>query len=236
MPFPGETAHADTVYLTVVDADRNAVSFINSIFHSFGSGLLDAASGVLFNNRGAGFVIDPKHPNCIAPKKRPMHTIIPGMMRKDDRPIMTFGVMGGHYQPVGHAHFVTNLLDFEMDIQEALDAPRTFAYGNQLQVERGVSRNVVEGLQKLGHETVEAELAIGTDVGFRMNPMTGEYELVADIQTWKDPVPPKRFVEKVTQQYARMTVHNQIKEMGFKVEEEWEMDDNSIELVVTRWV
>jgi hypothetical protein len=85
------------------------------------------------------------------------------------------------------------------------------------------------------HEKVKVDVSIGNDIGFRLNS-NGEYELVADIQTWKDPVPPKRFVEKVTQQYARMTVHNQIKEMGFKVEEEWEMDDNSIELVVTRWV
>ena len=85
------------------------------------------------------------------------------------------------------------------------------------------------------HEKVKVDVSIGKDIGFRLNN-NGEYELVADIQTWKDPVPPKRFVEKVTQQYARMTVHNQIKEMGFKVEEEWEMDDNSIELVVTRWV
>ena len=85
------------------------------------------------------------------------------------------------------------------------------------------------------HEKVKVDVSIGNDIGFRLNN-NGEYELVADIQTWKDPVPPKRFVEKVTQQYARMTVHNQIKEMGFQVEEEWEMDDNSIELVVTRWV
>ena len=85
------------------------------------------------------------------------------------------------------------------------------------------------------HEKVKVDVSIGNDIGFRLNN-NGEYELVADIQTWKDPVPPQRFVEKVTQQYARMTVHNQIKEMGFKVEEEWEMDDNSIELVVTRWV
>tara|TARA_Y100000768_G_scaffold102726_1_gene75092 strand:+ start:419 stop:799 length:381 start_codon:yes stop_codon:yes gene_type:complete len=85
------------------------------------------------------------------------------------------------------------------------------------------------------HEKVKVDISIGEDIGFRLNN-NGEYELVADIQTWKDPVPPKRFVEKITQQYARMTVHNQIKEMGFKVEEEWEMDDNSIELVVTRWV
>ena len=84
------------------------------------------------------------------------------------------------------------------------------------------------------HEKVKVDISIGDDIGFRLNN-NGEDELVADIQTWKDPVPPKRFVEKVTQQYARMTVHNQIKEMGFQVEEEWEMDDNSIELTVTRW-
>ena len=85
------------------------------------------------------------------------------------------------------------------------------------------------------HEKVKVDVSIGNDIGFRLNN-NGEYELVADIQTWKDPVPPKRFVEKVTQQYARMTVHKQVKEMGFKIEEEWEMDDNSIELTVTRWI
>ena len=84
------------------------------------------------------------------------------------------------------------------------------------------------------HEKVKVDVSIGDDIGFRLNN-NGEYELVADIQTWKDPVPPKRFVEKVTQQYARMTVHNQVKELGFQIEEEWEMDDNSIELTVTRW-
>jgi len=85
------------------------------------------------------------------------------------------------------------------------------------------------------HEKVKVDVSIGNDIGFRLNN-NGEYELVADIQTWKDPIPPKRFVEKVTQQYARMTVHNSVKELGFKVDEEWEMDDNSIELTVTRWV
>ena len=84
------------------------------------------------------------------------------------------------------------------------------------------------------HEKVKVDISIGNDIGFRLNS-NGEYELVADIQTWRDPVPPKRFVEKVTQQYARMTVHNQVKELGFQIEEEWEMDDNSIELTVTRW-
>ena len=94
----------------------------------------------------------------------------------------------------------------------------------------------VSGSHGIGHETVEAELAIGTDVGFRMNPMTGEYELVADLETWNQPIPVERFMDKVNQQYARMTVYNTVKEMGFQVEEEWEREDNSIELTVTRWV
>ena len=85
------------------------------------------------------------------------------------------------------------------------------------------------------HEKVKVDVSIGNDIGFRLNS-DGEYELVADIQTWNQPIPPKRFIEKVNQQYARMTVHNTVKEMGFQVEEEWEMEDNSIELRVTRWV
>ena len=94
----------------------------------------------------------------------------------------------------------------------------------------------VTGNHGIGHETVEAELAISTDIGFRMNPMTGEYELVADLETWNQPIPVERFMDKVNQQYARMTVHNTVKEMGFQVEEEGEMEDNTIELTVTRWV
>ena len=94
----------------------------------------------------------------------------------------------------------------------------------------------VTGSHGIGHETVESELAISTDIGFRMNPMTGEYELVADLETWNQPIPVERFMDKVNQQYARMTVHNTVKKMGFQVEEEWEMEDNSIELTVTRWV
>ena len=85
------------------------------------------------------------------------------------------------------------------------------------------------------HEKVKVDISIGNDIGFRLNS-NGEYELVADIQTWNQSIPPERLIEKVTQQYARMTIHNTVKEMGFQVEEEWEMDDNSIELTVTRWV
>tara|TARA_Y100001968_G_scaffold185308_1_gene169699 strand:+ start:789 stop:1172 length:384 start_codon:yes stop_codon:yes gene_type:complete len=85
------------------------------------------------------------------------------------------------------------------------------------------------------HEKVKVDVSIGTDIGFRLNN-DGEYELVADIQTWNQPIPPERLIEKVTQQYARMTIHNTIKEQGFQVAEEWEMDDNSIEITATRWI
>ena len=93
----------------------------------------------------------------------------------------------------------------------------------------------VTGAHGIKHETVTADLAIAKDIGFRLNPMTNEYELVADLETWNQPIPVERFIDKVNQQYARMTIHNSVKKMGFQIEEEWEMEDNSIELVVTRW-
>ena len=93
----------------------------------------------------------------------------------------------------------------------------------------------VTGSHGIRHETVTADLAIAKDIGFRLNPMTNEYELVADLETWDQPIPVERFIDKVNQQYARMTIHNSVKKMGFQIEEEWEMEDNSIELVVTRW-
>ena len=93
----------------------------------------------------------------------------------------------------------------------------------------------VTGAHGIKHETVVADLAIAKDIGFRLNPMTNEYELVADLETWDQPITVERFIDKVNQQYARMTIHNSVKKMGFQIEEEWEMEDNSIELVVTRW-
>jgi gamma-glutamyltranspeptidase/glutathione hydrolase len=155
-------AHRDTVYLCVVDRDRNAVSFINSLFNGFGSGLMAPGTGVLLQNRGCGFVVEPGHPNCIAPAKRPLHTLIPGMLAREGRAVMPFGVMGGHFQAMGHAHFLTNLFEFGMDLQEAVDLPRVFP--NQkgtVEVESGVPEAVVEGLERLGHEIVKAEKPIG---------------------------------------------------------------------------
>ena len=94
----------------------------------------------------------------------------------------------------------------------------------------------VTGAHGIKHEVVEAEVAITKDIGFRLNPNCNEYELVADLETWNQPIPVERFVDKITQQYARMTIYNSVTELGFKVDEEWEMDDNSIELTVSRWV
>jgi gamma-glutamyltranspeptidase/glutathione hydrolase len=157
LPAAGETvlpAHRDTVYLCVVDRDGNACSFINSLFQSFGSGILAERSGVMLQNRGFSFRFERGHPNAIAPMKRPMHTIIPGMLTKDGQAVMPFGVMGGHFQPMGHSLFLTNLLDYGLDIQEALDAPRVMALGGAVQVERGVPLAVVDQLARRGH-TIE---------------------------------------------------------------------------------
>lgn len=126
MPVLSGTEHSDTVYISTVDKDRNAVSFINSLFHPYGAGLMEPTTGVLFHNRAQSFVVEPGHPNCIAPRKRPMHTIIPGMVYEDGRPSIVFGVMGGHYQAMGHAHFLTRLFDHGFDLQTAMDEPRLF--------------------------------------------------------------------------------------------------------------
>jgi len=142
---------SDTVYLCVVDRDRNAASFINSVYESFGSGLVSPKTGVALQNRGACFTLKQGHPNCIAPGKRPLHTIMPGMAMRDGRPLMPYGVMGGDYQPFGHVHLLTNLLDYGMDPQAGLDAPRVFYEEGAIAAERGVSSHAVAGLLAKGH-------------------------------------------------------------------------------------
>jgi len=154
--------HADTVYLTVVDKDLNAVSFINSLYHGFGSGYMAPKTGVMLQNRGQAFSLDPDHANCIAPGKRPLHTIIPGMALKDGQTVMPFGIMGGYYQAMGHAYFLGNLFDFGLDLQEAIDLPRLFSTPEgPVEVEIGIPAEAVEGLKARGHEIAPAPKPIG---------------------------------------------------------------------------
>ncbi|MCX7302631.1 MAG: gamma-glutamyltransferase family protein [Rhodobacterales bacterium] len=153
--------HKDTILISVVDRDRMAVSLIYSIFWGFGAGLASDRFGILFQNRGAGFNLTPGHVNEAAGGKRPMHTIIPGMLKEDGRILGPFGVMGGAYQPTGHARVVSNLTDFGMDVQEALDAPRSFQHGPALQVERGYSDAVRAELVAMGHAVEIPEEPLG---------------------------------------------------------------------------
>lgn len=156
-----EAIHKDTIYITVVDRDGMAVSLIYSIFHGFGSGIASDKFGILLQNRGAGFTLEEGHPNELKGGKRPMHTIIPGMFKKNGKVMMPFGVMGGAYQPCGHARFASNLVDFGMDVQRAIDAPRVFSDAGKLKVERGYGADVHAALAEMGHYVEVPDVAIG---------------------------------------------------------------------------
>lgn len=165
-----EQVHKDTIYITVVDKDRMAVSLIYSIYHGFGSGIASEKFGILLQNRGAGFTLEEGHPNELKGGKRPMHTIIPGMIRENGKVIMPFGVMGGAYQPNGHARFASNLQDFGMDPQSAIDAPRAFSDQGTLNVERGYTDAVRAQLSEMGHSVAVPDVAIGGAQAILMRP------------------------------------------------------------------
>lgn len=156
-----EMVHKETIYITAVDKDGMSVSLIYSIFKDFGSGIASDKFGILFQNRGAAFTLEKGHPNELKGGKRPMHTIIPAMLRKNGKVIMPFGVMGGAYQPNGHARFVTNVLDYGMDPQAAIDAPRAFSDDGNMLVERGYSDEVRQELSDMGHDVSIPHTAIG---------------------------------------------------------------------------
>ena len=169
---PGYPAHGDTIYLTVVDGEGNAISFINSLFASFGTGLC-TASGVMLQNRGASFVIDADHPNRIAGGKRPMHTIIPGMVGQGAHAVMPFGVMGGHFQACGHAHFLANVIDYGMDPQAALDCPRAFHFGGVLALETTIAEATARRLAALGHAVAWSDIPHGGGQAIQIDRETG---------------------------------------------------------------
>ena len=156
-----EAVHKETIYITVVDRDRMVVSLIYSVFHDFGAGLASEKFGILLQNRGAGFTLQEGHPNELKGGKRPMHTIIPAILRDQGRVVMPFGVMGGAYQPNGHARVLSNMLDFEMTPQAALDAPRSFSDNGVLKLERGYGADVHATLAGMGHEITIPDTPIG---------------------------------------------------------------------------
>ena len=164
-PLPEFTGpkHESTVYISVVDKDRNCCSFINTLFSNFGSVQMAPKSGVMLQNRGQGFVLDPNHPNCIAPGKRPLHTIIPGMVVKDGKAVMPYGVMGGEYQSFGHMQFLTGMFDYGLDIQEAQDRPRFFPdpFSGEVEVEGTIPEDIQAGLREKGHKLVRPAKPIG---------------------------------------------------------------------------
>lgn len=161
--LPHALEDGDTIYLTVADKDRNMVSLIQSNYRGFGSGLCPDGLGFCLQDRGELFDLTPGRFNTYAPRKRPFHTIIPAFVTKAGRPWLSFGVMGGATQPQGHVQIITNMIDFQMDVQEAGDAPRILHSGSSeptgeqmtdggtVALESGFSPEVVSGLQQRGH-------------------------------------------------------------------------------------
>ncbi|MDG3007240.1 gamma-glutamyltransferase [Paludisphaera mucosa] len=172
-PTPGEPKHGDTIYMTVVDGDFNAVSLIQSNYNGFGSGHVPGDLGFAIQNRGCSFALDPGHPNRLEPRKRPFHTIIPAFVTKDGKPWLSFGLMGGDMQAQGHAQMVCNMVDFGMDVQESGDAPR-FRHlgsseptgrpargGGSTALESEIGPEVRRALEAKGHHLVESRGGYG---------------------------------------------------------------------------
>ena len=175
MPDPDLVRHNDTVYISVVDADGNACSFINTLFEGWGAGLCSPNTGVVFTNRAQGFSLDPSSPNRIEPGKRPLHTIIPAMVTKDDQVVMSYGVMGGQYQAMGHMQFLTRMFDYGMDIQEAQDAPRFMAdpFSGEVEIEDTVPQAIRDELAAKGHDIVKPKKPVGGSQAIWIDPETG---------------------------------------------------------------
>lgn len=155
-PLPPRALPAghDTVYLATADSEGRMVSFIQSNYQGFGSGIVIPETGIALQNRGHGFSLDPTHPNCVGPRKRPFHTIIPGFVTDGDgAPRMAFGVMGGHMQHQGHVQMVTRIFDHGQNPQAASDAPRWHLYPDySVGLEAGMPTEVAESLRARGHE------------------------------------------------------------------------------------
>ncbi|MCI0485563.1 MAG: gamma-glutamyltransferase [Blastocatellia bacterium] len=170
---PGEAEQSDTIYLTVVDKDHNAVSFINSLFDAFGSGIVAGDTGICLHNRGAGFSLDPAVWNRVEPHKRPLHTIIPAFVMKDGKPYLSYGIMGGDNQPQAHVQVFLNLVEFGMNVQEAGEAARFRHTGGRLGLESGIGVEVRRLLTIKGHSLTTMVDRFGGYQGILIHPETG---------------------------------------------------------------
>jgi gamma-glutamyltranspeptidase/glutathione hydrolase len=163
----------DTVYLTVADRQGFVVSLIQSLFDTFGAGIVAGDTGIVLHNRGSLFTLEAGHPNAIAPHKRPLHTLVPAMVLKDGRPFWSFGVMGGDMQPQGHVQVLLNLVEFGMNVQQAGEAPRIRHTGRGVALESGISAEARAGLAARGHVIVDARGVFGGYQGILIDPRTG---------------------------------------------------------------
>lgn len=152
-PRPGRPHGGGTVYLATADGEGNMVSLIQSNYLGFGSGMVVPGTGIALHNRGFCFSSDPGHDNCLEPGKKPYHTIIPGFLTKNGKPVGPFGMMGGFIQPQGHVMIVTNTVDFHLNPQATLDAPRfRWNEGKAVEVEAQFPPHVAEALARMGHD------------------------------------------------------------------------------------
>jgi gamma-glutamyltranspeptidase/glutathione hydrolase len=177
--------HSDTIYLCVVDKDRNCVSLIQSNYMGFGSGCVPGNLGFALQNRGTLFALDPEHQNRLEPHRRPFHTIIPALVTRGGKPWFVFGVMGGDMQPQGQVEVLCNLIDFKMDVQSAGEAPRLehlgsatptgrapAANGGMVQAEPGIPDSVIAELERRGHHVERIKTNGGGYQGILIDPNT----------------------------------------------------------------
>ena len=165
--------HGDTIYLSAADGQGNVVSFIQSLFASFGAGFVAGETGITLHNRGSGFTLQAGHPNQIGPHKRPLHTLVPAMIMKDGKPWVSFGVMGGDNQAQAHAQIVANFVDFGMHVQEAGDAARMRHMGQSLALESGIGPEIRKALEGKGHTIREGRGQMGGYQAIFIDPRTG---------------------------------------------------------------
>ncbi|MBT3605688.1 MAG: gamma-glutamyltransferase, partial [Candidatus Latescibacteria bacterium] len=155
VPTFGEPGPSETVYLTAADENGMMVSFIQSNFMGFGSGVVVPDTGISLQNRGAGFTLEEGHPNQVGSGKRPYHTIIPAFTTKDGQPVMSYGVMGGAMQPQGHAQMMIRMFDYDQNPQAACDAPRWQVFGkDRVDIEPGIATEVIDTLRSRGHQVI----------------------------------------------------------------------------------